>query len=290
MLVQVALVSQSASITSREVAIVSAALQKQVTRDFSPVWDVQATVDSFEQLADVPLGYWVIILRDDVRSTEDAEGIHKDKDGQPFALVQAAEGWSLTASHECLEMLADPFGQRLVAGQSPAEVNNGQDRVEFLVEVCDPSESQDFGYQVNGVLVSDFYTQHYFDPHAAAGVQYSFTGAIKKPREVLKEGYLSWHNQIDDHWYQLTWFTGSKPAVRDLGIFTASNKSWREIVDGMTATPARSRKVRAKAGQLFAALPRFGAKNDKAMLAAGPSASAAARAGRLQIQIQTLLK
>jgi hypothetical protein len=107
MLVQVALVSQSASIASREVAIVSAALQKQVTRDFAPIWEVQATVDSFEQLADVPLGYWAIIMRDDVRSTEQAEGIHKDKDGQPFALVQAAEGWSLTASHECLEMLAD---------------------------------------------------------------------------------------------------------------------------------------------------------------------------------------
>jgi hypothetical protein len=286
MLVQVALVSQSASIASREVAIVSAALQKQVTRDFAPIWEVQATVDSFEQLADVPLGYWAIIMRDDVRSTEEAEGIHKDKDGQPFALVQAAEGWSLTASHECLEMLADPFGQHLVAGQSPAEVNKGRDRVEYLVEVCDPSEAQSFGYQVNGVLVSDFYTPHYFDPHSAAGVRYSFTGAIKKPREVLDGGYLSWHNQIDDHWYQLTWFSGSKPAVRDLGIFAASNKSWREIVDAMTPTPLRSKKVPAKTGMLYAALPAPAGKSAKAT---GPSASAAARATRLETQIRTLL-
>ena len=91
-----------------------------------------------------------------------------------------SDSWSLTALHEMLEMLADPFGNRLVPGQSPKP---DQGRVEFLVEVCDPSEADEFGYTVNDILVSDFYTPHFFDPVKADGVRYSFTGAITEPRD-----------------------------------------------------------------------------------------------------------
>ena len=242
MLVQVALVSQSTSVPFADVALVSAALQKQATRDFGPIWNVQATVDPFASLNHVPVGYWPIIVRDDVRTKENAEGVHLDKNGQPFSLVQASDTWSLTASHECLEMLGDPFGERLVAGQAPKQAK-GQKRVEFLVEVCDPSEADQFGYTVNNIAVSDFYTPSYFDPVAAAGVRYSFTGALKGPRRILNGGYLSWHNPADDHWYQLTWFSGTKPAVRDLGILAASNRSTREIIDSMTKPLRLARRV-----------------------------------------------
>jgi hypothetical protein len=33
---------------------IAAALQKQATRDFSPIWEVPATVDGFVRLEDVP--------------------------------------------------------------------------------------------------------------------------------------------------------------------------------------------------------------------------------------------
>jgi len=123
----------------------------------------------------------------------DAAGIHLDKDGQPFALVTAGDDWPLTACHEILEMLANPFGNRVIAGDSP---KSDQGRVEFLVEVCDPSEAAEFGYTVNGVLVSDFYTPNYFDPIQAPGVRYSFTGALTEPRQVVAGGYLSWHEPV----------------------------------------------------------------------------------------------
>src|SRR5260370_422166 len=114
MLVQVALVSQTAEISFSALSRVSAALQKQVTRDVASIWDVEATVDAFASMSDVPVGYWPITISD--QDLGDAAGIHEDKDGQPFALVQYGYAWSLTASHECLEMLVDPFGNRLVAG------------------------------------------------------------------------------------------------------------------------------------------------------------------------------
>ena len=78
-----------------------------------------------------------------------------------------------------------------------------QRRVRYLVEVCDPSEAGAFGYSVNGVMVSDFYTPDFFDPVPVSSVRYSFTGAIKAPRTVLKDGYISWHDPITNHWMQL---------------------------------------------------------------------------------------
>src|SRR5262249_12249811 len=162
------------SIDLAEVTRVSAALQKQASRDLAPIWDIEATVDAFEKLEDVPIGYWPMVVKDNIGF--DAAGIHLDDGNQPYALISSGEDWSLTASHETLEMLVDPFGNRLVAGDSPMQ---GQGRVEFLVEVSDPSEAAQFAYTVNSILVSDFYTPNFFDPVASSGVRYSFTGAIK---------------------------------------------------------------------------------------------------------------
>ena len=227
---QLALVSESANVKPGDLMKVSAALQKQAARDLAPIWEISATVDPFDRLEDVPLGYWPLIVKDDI-GEPGAEGIHKDKDGQPFALITARadlESWALTASHEALEMLVDPFGNRLVAGDSPAE---GQGRVNFLLEVCDPSEGSQFGYSVNGIPVSDFYTPQYFDPVKAPGVRYSYTGAITEPRQVLQGGYLSWHEPVSDHWFQLTWFDGRGPGVRDIGPIDQSDESLRAQVD-----------------------------------------------------------
>ena len=148
---ELALVADTDRITSSQLNRVAAALQKQAIRDFRAVWDVTATLDGFDQLEDVPVGYWPMIVRDDI-DVPGAAGVHLDDEGQPFALIQYSDSWSLTASHEMLEMLVDPFGNRLVAGQSP---KSDQGRVEFLVEVADPSEDARFGYQVKGMLVSE---------------------------------------------------------------------------------------------------------------------------------------
>lgn len=228
---QIGLVSQSKHVSADALMRGSAALQKQVVRDFAPIWEMSATVDAFGKLKDVPLGYWPIIIQDNIHQSG-AAGIHLDKGGQPYALVQYSPDWVLTASHEVLEMLADPFGSRLIAGKSPKA---GQGRVEFLVEVCDPSEAARFGYTVNGLLVSDFYTPKYFDPLANSGTRYSYTGAIKKPRQVLEGGYLSWHEPVSDDWWQAQWF-GSKVSYVNLGKFTGK-MSLRAWVDGKTPTP-----------------------------------------------------
>ena len=230
---QVGLVSESKRIKPSQLTKVSAALQKQATRDLVQFWNVKATVDAFPRLEDIPIGYWPIIIMDDIHESG-AAGIHLDRNGQPFSLVTASDRldvWSLTCSHELIEMLVDPFGNRLVAGDSP---KSDQGRAQFLVEACDPSESAQFAYTVNGVVVSDFYSIRFFDPVAAPGVRYSFTGAIRQPRQVLRGGYLSWLDVASNTWWQETWFGGSKPAFRSLGQLSADKGSLRSQIDRLT--------------------------------------------------------
>src|SRR5207253_5606282 len=176
----IALVSETPVVDFSQVSIVAAALNKQVTRDFGPLWEVDATVSAFDQLESVPVDYWPVIIRDDINQPG-AAGFHTDDNGQPFSLVQADDTWTLTASHETLEMLADPFGSRTIAGsappQAPAPISNLR-RVTYLVEVCDPCEDKQFAYTVNGQLLSDFITPNYYDPNGTTGVLCSFCGQV----------------------------------------------------------------------------------------------------------------
>ena len=245
----VALVPDSPSVSIARVTAVAAAIQKQVTRDFGPTWHVNATVDAFENLEAVPVDYWPVIIRDDINQPG-AAGFHTDNHGQPFSLVQADPGWELTASHETLEMLADPFGNRTIAGSpppgAPAPVSQFS-RVLYLVEVCDPCEANSFAYEVNGVELSDFITPHYYDPAGAKGVQYSFRGNIKMPHTVLEAGYVSFGNPVDNHWYQIIVQKG-KPSIRDLGIIkTTKGKSLRELVDAKVREKRKDEYYRIKA-------------------------------------------
>ncbi len=276
----VGLISQTRRVDLASLTRVAGALQKQISRDFSPVWEVNAVVSAFASLNDLPLGYWPIVIKDNI-NFPGAAGIHLDKDGQPFALVQFSNRWSLTTSHELCEMLADPFGNRLVAGDGieAFEALQGRDaRVEYLVEVCDPSEAEQFGYTVNGELVSDFYTPRYFDPVGNQGVQYSFTGAITEPRQILEGGYLAWHDPADDHWYRGQRFDGPL-VIEDLGIFSAAVRSLRSEVDRRTFRADMMESLPEESPTLAAAHRH---------LVMGARATSA-KAGALQAQIDSIV-
>jgi hypothetical protein len=244
----VALVSDTPVVDFSQISAVAAALQKQVTRDFGSIWAVDATVGAFDALESVPVDYWPVIVRDDINQPG-AAGYHTDDTGQPFSLVQADANWALTASHEVLEMLADPFGSRTVAGSPPPDAPDpvsGFERVVYLVEVCDPCEDAQFAYSANGVTVSDFITPAYYNPTASAGIRYSFGGNIQGPHTVLDGGYVSFGNPVDNHWYQ-TIVREGQPQLRDLGVISATNgKSLRELVDQKVREAGKNEHYRTK--------------------------------------------
>lgn len=270
MLHHAALVSELSEISFSELTQVGAALQKQVSRDLSPIWKVEATVDTFHNLKDVPTGYWPIIIEKDIDQPNVA-GFHTDKDGQPIAFVLYNNSWPLTASHECLEMLANP-GHLCIPGPS---IMSGQGRVEYLKEVCGPCENPDFAYTVNGVMVSDFITPQFFDPVRTTSVRYSFTGAVKGPREVLKGGYLTWRDPVTRHWWQVN-FLESEKEFTDLGVQERLTESLRATMDRLMPRPKWMYGLKPKDKRLLAAQA---AKED-----ANKSASSKAKAWRAQIE------
>jgi hypothetical protein len=230
MVLHVALVSETPLIPLGQLTMVAAALQKQVLRDFGPFWDIIATVDAFEVVDQVPVDYWPILVQTDIGT--DNEGYHRLGDtGQPFSVVRASADWTINVSHECLEMLADPYGHRLVAGESPQE---GQGRVAFLVEVCDPCQHPRYAYRVNDVAVSDFCTPSYFDPLQAPSGRYSFSGELTGPHDVAEDGYLTWLDPATRELWQLR-RPGGTTVIESLGRAPPQLASLREHSDRCSA-------------------------------------------------------
>jgi hypothetical protein len=239
----VALVSLSKKVSAAALAQTAAALQKQVTRDLGPIWSLSATVDSFPDLKSIPPGYWPVIITENIKDPG-AAGYHNDKNNQPYSLVQFDDSWQLTCSHETCEMLVDPYGNRTQSAGSP---DPKQGKVNFLVEVCDPCEDASFGYSINGILLSDFYTPSYFDPQPVGGVRYSFTGSITKPGQVLKNGYLSWQDPASKGWFQQTYFS-AKPVIKPLPAMNANRtQSLRSQMDRITKNPNLLKSYQAAA-------------------------------------------
>lgn len=280
-----AVVSESEQVPLNDTMYVAAALQKQVARDFSPIWGINATINAFATLEDVPVGYQPIIVMDDIGFA--AAGIHLDNDGQPFGLVNANNRWPLTASHEMLEMLADPQGNSLQVARA---LHPEQDRALYLVEVCDPSEAWEFGYDVNGVRVSDFYTPDYFLPANPGNVRYSFTGAVEHPLQVLRGGYISWLDPATNQWWQQTWFSGDQPTFVPLGALDAANGDFR--------SQTNSRAMRDRLGlrdqappEVVAGIPAGDARlASQEKLLSGHKKSAASKSEAWRNKIATICK
>src|SRR5215472_14793121 len=242
---RVGIASRSATVGLRDLIKVAAALNVQANRDLQNIWNISATVTALADPESIEPGVLPIFIVDDV-GQDGAAGLHLTDHKQPYALVDAGPTWSLTASHECLEMLVDPSGNRLVSSSAiTAAGGKVQDvtteKFEYLVEVADPSEDPANAYMIDEVLVSDFYTPHFFDPVVSPGVRYSFTGRIKRPREILPGGYISWLNPATGTMQQLRWF--GKPEVIELpGQPAQSGRgTLRGFVDENTRPPCGCR-------------------------------------------------
>jgi hypothetical protein len=248
-LIQVGLVDKTKAIDPELMQAVAAALTIQVTRDLPQFWNVQATVTYEPNASKIPPGVWPVFL---VKTLPPGEGgFHLDQHNQPYAKVIASPGsdeWTIDASHETLEMLVDPNGNRLQPSTSiqieNGKIVDGTGQFAYLVEACDPCEADNFAYPIQGVAVSDFLTPHFYDPVVTPGTRYSFTGAIKAPRQILPGGYISWVNQQTNEMQQLLWVDPTKaPKIVNLG--PAAGASLREWVDNYMAESEGKTTVRA---------------------------------------------
>lgn len=195
-----------------EVHAACAALQTQVERDFAPVWGRNANI-ALGRLADKNDGdleimngpWWWLVLLDDT----DEAGVlgYQDltREGRPLAkvFVKTSEDfcrpWTMTASHELLEMLADP------SLNLSAFKETGKDTGMFYAhDICDPC--QEDGYEINGKVVSNFVYPTWFETiEHPKDTQFDHRKQMTEPFQLLSGGFINVFDPaaVDKGWQQL---------------------------------------------------------------------------------------
>jgi hypothetical protein len=172
------------------------ALQQQVDNDFAPIWGVRADISAPAPGDVIPPDALPVNVID---SLAGAGGVHLDNQGNPYAEAVKGPGLSISISHEVLEMLADPWGNRFVLSPDIDPAYPGR-QVFYLVEVCDPCEVS--SYPIGDVPVSDFVFPAFYDKNGVAPFDHCGTLTQPLPALVPHGCYISWIDPADWKWHQ----------------------------------------------------------------------------------------
>jgi hypothetical protein len=160
------------------------AINRQIAEDFEPYWSLGATLRlegrSTKRPSELSLpdlrGDAILYLWDKV--SEDFLGFHEtNARGIPYGFVflDVSEGveedWSVTLSHEALELIADPEVNLLVQGPHPTKPRH---TVFHWYEMSDAVQSEH--YDIDGVQVSNFVLPLYFTSSEETGGRNDFLG------------------------------------------------------------------------------------------------------------------
>ena len=203
--IRISVLNQSTVVPDADVARAVQALQVQVTRDFRPAWGIDAELAFIPSSATAPKGTWQLVILDD-SDQAGALGYHDlTEDGLPIGKVFAktdltyGNQWTVTASHELLELLADPD-----INLCTYTVMDGKPFI-YAYESADACEADQYGYEINGVLVSDFVYPSWFEPLSPPGTKFDYQGKITKPLSLLPGGYLQYFDiSAGTGWQQKT--------------------------------------------------------------------------------------
>jgi hypothetical protein len=180
----ITVVNMSERVKDSDLQQVLRAVNRQIREDFEPYWSLGATLRLEGKSKNAPdklnlpdmRGDAVLYVWDKV-DIPGALGYHDmNARGIPFGFVftdleqELNEEWTVTLSHEALELIADPLVNLLVAGPHPVE-----DRTVFhWYEMSDAVQAEK--YVIDGVPVSNFVLPLYFTPGTEPGSRNDFLG------------------------------------------------------------------------------------------------------------------
>lgn len=184
----IALVDHTGKFTQAELHKTASALTVQAQRDFAMPppfgYGVGATVRVVPHGKLPVAGEWVlgIFAQPD---QPDALGYHDETpDGLPvlkiFPFLDPTQPWSITASHEICEALADPNLCKVAQNPLTGRL--------WAYEVGDAVEND--AYEIDNVMVSNFVLPPYFEPPTNwQHMKLDFMGLVKTPGEIRPGGY-----------------------------------------------------------------------------------------------------
>jgi len=205
--IQISVINASTVLADNEIQPVVGALQKQVNNEFRSAWGIDAKLEFVPNGMQPPEGTWWLAILDD-SDQAGALGYHDvTTEGLPMGKVFAGTDlkfgteWSVTASHELLEMLADPNINLTVLVQSSDTAGKL-----YAYEVCDACEADANAYKIGSVLVSDFVYPSWFEDFRAEGsTQFDQSNNIKAPFQLLAGGYIGVFDvNSGSGWHQVT--------------------------------------------------------------------------------------
>ncbi len=185
-MIHISVINESAAIADADVQKMIPAFETQWNRDLAPVWDLEQATFTWSDKNNSPNAnsWWLVFLDDSDQANAlayhdvTASGLPISKVFVKTILADKASV-SVAATHEICEMAVDPTIN--LAAQDTSGTF-------WAYEVCDPVEDEQYGYDINGILVTDFVTPAWFGFQNAAG-PFDFQKQIKSPFQILSNGY-----------------------------------------------------------------------------------------------------
>jgi hypothetical protein len=186
-----------ATVSDAELHRVVRAINRQLACDFAPYWSYGAQLRLEGRSGDKPdkqsladmRGDAVIYLWDKA-DIAGALGYHDANNrGVPYGFVftdiakQLKEEWSVTLSHEALELLGDAEANLLVQGPHPEDASKV---VYHWYEMCDAVQAE--SYEIDGVAVSNFVLPLYFTSGDELGGRNDFLGTRRNGKSLTSFG------------------------------------------------------------------------------------------------------
>lgn len=151
-------VSNQSGLSSAQITPVIGAVQKQLDGDFAKAWGETAELT---QVCYPHENQWTVNLISDPPTWCGCTGAHgysREQGPIAFVAVKTDQPWSITLSHEVLEMIVNPRANRITL--------NRLSGMYYDVEIGDPVET--YSYKIDGIGVSDFVFPAWFN-NAARG-------------------------------------------------------------------------------------------------------------------------
>ena len=197
----IAVLNKTKTVTDKEIQSVTTALQIQIIRDFAPIWGKNANIKFYKNENEIPFDSWKFIFFDYASDVNELDNQELTTTGNPQGKVfvqnsvKANVAWSITASHEMLEILLDPYTDLLVLDQEKKLLKM------YAYEVCDPVEKD--WYVIGGVKVSNFVYPEWFEKNAKnPSGKWDFLGNLDGPFALSKGGYMSYMEIKSAGWKQ----------------------------------------------------------------------------------------
>lgn len=266
-------------ISDTELQRVIRAINRQIAEDFEPYWSLGATLRLEGRSEKNPTKLALSDLRGDAilylwdkTDVAGALGYHdQNARGIPYGFVftdlakKLGEEWSVTLSHEAMELIADPEVNLLVMGPHPADPKK---TVFHWYEMCDAVQSET--YEIDHVKVSNFVLPLYFTGSDEPGGRNDFLGTINNGKTlnsfgVNPGGYIGFFDPAtgDHSTFSRKGDALAQKRMKIKGEATAARRSlrYRRFARSMAETvkameqaqgaPARSAATAAKLGRAY---------------------------------------